>query len=59
MKDLSNIIKNFERFYYKGYMRKWPKHEPTGSLFYVARTLAKCMMRADAFNLDVDPVSQK
>ena len=41
---------------YKGYVRKRPKHEPTQSYFYLAIHSAKCMMRADAFNLHVDPV---
>ena len=37
-------------------MRKRPKHEPTDSYFYLARQLAKCMMRANAFNFHVEPV---
>ena len=56
MKDLSKIIKEFERFPYKGYVQKSPKHEPTDIYFYIARHLNKCMMRADAFNLHVYPV---
>ena len=32
-----------------------PKHEPTDGYFYLARQLAKCMMRADTFNSRVDP----
>ena len=31
MKDLSKIIKDFEKLSYKGYVRKSPKHEPTDS----------------------------
>ena len=56
MKDLSNIIKKFEIFPYKGHVRKRPKHEPTGSYFYLARQLAKCMIRTDDLNAHVDPV---
>ena len=56
MKDISNIIKDFEKFLYTGYVRKRPKHEPTESYFYLARQLAKCMMIDDDFNLHVDPV---
>ena len=33
MKDLSNIIRDFEKLPYKGYDRKIPKHEPTNSYF--------------------------
>ena len=30
-KDISNIIKYFEKFPYKGYVQNSPKHEPTDS----------------------------
>ena len=40
-------------------MRNRPKHEPTNSYFYLARHIDKCMMRAYAFNLHVDPVITK
>ena len=56
MKDLSKIIKEFEKFPYKGYVRKRPKHEPTDSYFYLVIHLTKCIMRADTFNLNIDPV---
>ena len=46
MKDLSNIIKGFERFPYKGYVRNIPNHEPTDSYFYLTRQLAKCIKGA-------------
>ena len=46
-------------FPYKGYVRKWPKHEPTDSDFYLSRQLAKCTMRSIAFNFHVDPVRNK
>ena len=36
-KDLSNIIKDFEKFPYKGYMWKRPKNKPTDSYVYLAR----------------------
>ena len=35
MKDLSKIIKGFEKFPYKGYVKNRPKHEPTASYFYL------------------------
>ena len=56
MKDLSNIIRTFEKLYYKCYERRRPKHEPTDSYFYLARQLVKFIMRADSINLQVDPV---
>ena len=56
MKELSRIIKEFEKLPYKIYERKRPKHEPTGSYFYLARHLSKCMMRADVLNSHIDAV---
>ena len=50
MKDISNIIKEFENMPYDYYMWKRPKHEPTGSYIYIARHIPKCMMRDDDFN---------
>ena len=32
------------------YENNRPKHEPTDSYFYIARQLAKCMMRYDTLN---------
>ena len=40
-KDLSKIIKEFEKFEKLPYEKKRPKHEPTGSYFYLAGQLAK------------------
>ena len=56
MKDLSNIIREFENLPYKGYERKRPKHQHTDSYFYLARQLAKCVMRDDSLNLDIYPL---
>ena len=53
------MIKDFEKSPYKGYVQKRPKHEPTNSYFYIARQLAKCMMRYDAINSYIDPVRTK
>ena len=36
-KDLSKIIREFEKFEKLPYEKKRPKHEPTGSYFYLAR----------------------
>ena len=59
MKDISKIIKEFEKLPYKGYAQKSPKNESTGSSFYLERQLAKCMMIADVLNSHIDPVSTK
>ena len=49
-KELSKIIREFEKLPYQTYEREMQKHEPTDSYFYLAIQLAKCMMRADALN---------
>ena len=49
-KDLSKIIREFEKVYYKSYGRRMPKYEPTDSYLYPARHLLKCMMRSNARN---------
>ena len=55
-KELSNIIREFVKVPYRSYDKKRPKNEPTYSYFYLARQLAKCMMRVDVLNLHVYPV---
>ena len=50
-KDISNIIRKFEKLPYESYENNMPKHEPTDSYFYLESQLVKCMMRAD------DPIS--
>ena len=49
-KDLSKIIRDFEKFEKLPYEKKRPKHEPTYRYFCLARQLVHCMMRADALN---------
>ena len=56
MKDLSKIIRDFEKLPYKSYERRRPKNDPTDSYFYPETKLAECNMRADALNLHVYPV---
>ena len=56
MKDLSKNTRDFEKFTYKIYERRRPKYDPTDSYFYLARQLAKCMMRANTLNSHVYPV---
>ena len=55
-KDFPKIIREFDKLPYKSYDRKRPNHEPTDSYFYLARHIAKCMMRDDALNSHVYPV---
>ena len=49
-KDISKIIKDFEKIEKLPYEKKRPKHEPTESYFHLARQLAECMMRSDNLN---------
>ena len=49
-KDLSKIIKEFEKIGKLPYEKKRPKHEPTDSYFHIASQLEKCMMRS--YNLN-------
>ena len=55
-KNLSKIIREFERLPCESYEKQRPKHEPTDSYFYLVRQLAKFTMRADALNLHIYPV---
>ena len=50
------MIREFEKLPYEIYDKERPKHEPTDSYFYLAKKLAKCMMRSDALNSHVYPV---
>ena len=49
-KDISKIIRKFEKFEKLPSEKKRSQHEPTDSYFYLARHLAKCMMRSDTLN---------
>ena len=49
-KDFLKIIKEFEKLPYESYDKNRPKHDPTYRYFYLTRQIAKCTMRADAFN---------
>ena len=53
MKDLSKIIREFDKLTYKSYDRRRPKHEPTDSCFYLVMNIPKCMVRDDALNSHV------
>ena len=56
MKELSKIMREFEKFPYESYERKRPKYDPTDSYFYLERQLAKCMMRSHFLNSHIYPV---
>ena len=56
MKELSKIISEFEKFPYESCERMRHKHEPTDNYFYLARQVAKFMMRDDTLNAQVYPV---
>ena len=59
MKDRLKIIRKFDKLPYESYDKKRPKHEPTDSYFYLARQLAKSMMRYDALNSHGYPFKTK
>ena len=46
MKDLSNKIKEFEKFVKVPHFKKEPKHEPTLGYLHLVECLRKCMMRS-------------
>ena len=53
MKDLSNIIKEFEKIFKVPYVKRIPKHEPTSSYYHLVRCITECMMRSDEYNWHV------
>ena len=55
-KYLSKIVREFEKLTYESDDKKRPKHEPTDSYFYLARQLAKYIMRYDAINSENYPI---
>ena len=50
MKDLSNKIKEFEKFVKVPHLEKTPKHESTLGYFHLVECLIKCMMRSGENN---------
>ena len=50
MKDLSNIIKEFEEMFKVPYVKSIPKHEPTSSFYHLVRCIEECMMRSNENN---------
>ena len=56
MKDFSNIIKEFEKFFKLPYVKRIPKHEPTLRYYHLVRCIAECMMRSDEHNRHVHDI---
>ena len=50
MKDLSNIIKEFEKNVKVPYVKRIPKHEPTSSYYHLVGCIVECMLRSDEYN---------
>ena len=53
MKDLSNIIKDFEKTVKVPYVKRIPKHEPTSSYYHLVGCIAECMLRCGEYNQHV------
>ena len=53
MKDLSNIIKEFEKIVKVPYVKRIPKHEPTSSYYHLVGCIAECMLRCGEDNQHV------
>ena len=53
MKDLSNIIKEFDKIVKVPYVKRIPKHEPTSSYYHLVGCIAECMLRSDEDNQHV------
>ena len=53
MKDLSNIIKEFEKIVKVPYVKMIPKHEPTSSYYHLVGCIAECMLRYYEYNQHV------
>ena len=53
MKDLSNIIKEFEKMVKVPYVERIPKQEPTYSYYHLVRCITEFMMRSDEHNRHV------
>ena len=56
MKDLSNIIKDFEKTVNVPYVKRIPKHEPVSSYYHMVWFIAECMLRSCENNHHVHDV---
>ena len=50
MKDISNIIKEFEKIVKVPYVKRIPKHEPTSSYYNLVGCISECMLRCGEDN---------
>ena len=50
MKDLSKIIKEFEKIVKVPYVKSIPKHDPTSRYYHLVGCIAECMLRYDEYN---------
>ena len=53
MKDLPNIIKEFEKIVKVTYVKRIPKHEPISSYYHLVGCITECMLRSDEDNQHV------
>ena len=53
MKELLEIIKEFEKIGKVLYVERIPKHEPTSSYYHLVRCIEECMMISDEHNWHV------
>ena len=53
MKDLSNIIKEFEKIVKVPYVKRILKHDPTSSYYHLVGCITECTMRCDEHNRHV------
>ena len=53
MKDLSNIIKEFEKMVKVSYVKRIPKHKPNSRYYHLVGYIAECMLRSDEDNQHV------
>ena len=50
MKDLSKIIRDFERIVKVPYVKRIPKHEPNSSYYHQVGCIAECILISDEYN---------
>ena len=56
MKDLSNIIKEFEKIVKVPYVKRIPKHDPTSRYYHLVGCIAECMLRCGEDNHHIHDV---
>ena len=55
-RTLKILLGGLKSYLYKSYERRRPKYKPTESYLYLTIQLVKCIIRADALNLENYPV---